>query len=38
VIKRSRQLILRISKGHPSFNLLIAARERIAMLEAALSG
>ncbi len=38
VIKRSRQLILRISKGHPSFNLLIAARKRIAMLEAAPSG
>ncbi len=38
VVKRSRQLILRISKGHPSFNLLIAARKRIAMLETAPSG
>ena len=33
VIKRSRELLLRISQGHPSFKLLINARKRIAMLQ-----
>lgn len=32
VIKHSRKLILRVTKGHPSFELLIEARRRIAML------
>jgi hypothetical protein len=32
VIKRSRNLIVRLTKGHPSFNLLVAARSKIAML------
>ncbi|MCW8965753.1 MAG: IS1380 family transposase [Candidatus Pacearchaeota archaeon] len=31
IIKRSRNLILRLSKGHPSYGLLIEARKRIAM-------
>jgi hypothetical protein len=38
IIKRSRQLILRLSKGHPSFNILIAARKRIALMEGLPSG
>ena len=38
VIKRSRELLLRISQGHPSFKLLINARKRIAMLQVAPSG
>ena len=38
VIKRSRQLLVRISKGHPSFTLLIAASKRIVMLQTAPSG
>jgi hypothetical protein len=38
IVKRSRQLILRISKGHPCFNRLIDARERIALLEGLPSG
>ena len=38
VIKRSRELLLRISQGHPSFKLLIDARKRIAMLQPAPSG
>lgn len=32
VTKRSRKLILRLTKGHPSFELLIEARRRIALL------
>jgi hypothetical protein len=32
VIKRSRKLILRLTKGHPSFELLIEARTRITLL------
>ncbi len=32
IIKRSRSLILRLSKGHPSYGILIKARKRIAML------
>ena len=31
IIKRSRNLILRLSKGHPSYGLLIEARKRIAL-------
>ncbi len=38
VIKRSHQLLVRISKGHPSFTLLIAASKRIVMLQTAPSG
>jgi len=38
VIKKSRQLILRLSKGHPSFKMLIDARKRIAMLQTIPSG
>ncbi len=30
VIKRSRSLILRLSKGHPSYDLLVEARRKIA--------
>ncbi len=33
VIERSRQLIIRIAKGHPSFDQLIDARRRIVMLK-----
>jgi hypothetical protein len=32
IIKRSRSLILRLSKGHPSYGILLKARKRIAML------
>jgi len=32
VIKRSRNLIVRLTKGHPSFDLLVEARWKIAML------
>ena len=32
VIKHSRSLILRLSKGHPSYGVLLKARKRIAML------
>ena len=32
IIKRSRSLILRLSKGHPSYGILIRARKQIAML------
>jgi hypothetical protein len=32
IIKRSRSLILRLSKGHPSYEILIKARKQIAML------
>jgi len=35
IIKRSRSLFLRLSKGHPSYDILIAARKRIAMLQGA---
>lgn len=35
IIKRSRTLFLRLSKGHPSYNLLVEARRKIAMLFAA---
>ena len=38
VIKRSRELILRLSKGHPYFQLLIDARKSIAMLQTRPSG
>jgi hypothetical protein len=33
LIKRSRNLILRLSKGHPSYGILIEARRRIAMFK-----
>lgn len=33
IIKRSRTLILRLSKGHPSYEILLEARRRIAMLK-----
>lgn len=32
IVKRARQLIIRIAKGHPSFDLLIDARLKIAAL------
>ncbi len=32
VIKRSRSLFLRLSKGHPSYEILIEARRKIALL------
>jgi len=32
VVERSRDLILRLTKNHPSLGLLIEARRRIAML------
>lgn len=32
VVERSRALILRLTKNHPSMDLLIEARRRIAML------
>jgi len=32
IVKRSRQLIIRIAKGHPSFDLLLDARLKIAAL------
>ena len=38
VIKRSRELILRLSKGHPSLQLLVDVRKRIAMLQTIPSG
>jgi hypothetical protein len=38
IIKKSRQLILRLSKGHPSVRRLIDARKRIAMLQMVLPG
>jgi len=31
IIKRSRELFLRLSKGHPSYGVLLEARKRIAM-------
>jgi len=33
IIKRSRSLILRLSKGHPSYGILLKARKQIAMLD-----
>ena len=33
LIKRSRNFILRLSKGHPSYGILIEARRRIAMFK-----
>jgi hypothetical protein len=38
IVKRSRELVLRLSKGHPCFNVLVGARERIALLEGGPSG
>ena len=38
VIKRSRNLIIRITSNHPSFQLLIKARRRISMMVPAPSG
>jgi hypothetical protein len=38
ILKRSRELVLRLSKGHPCFNVLVGARERIALLEGLPSG
>ena len=38
VIKRSREFILRLSKGHPSLQLLVDARKQIAMLHTIPSG
>ena len=35
VLERSRSLFLRLSKGHPSYDLLIEARRKIAMLSGA---
>ncbi|WP_457552153.1 IS1380 family transposase [Desulfobacula sp.] len=35
IIKRSRSLLLRLSKNHPSYNILVEARRRIAMLQGA---
>jgi hypothetical protein len=32
VIKKGKEMIIRLSKGHPSYDLLISARKRIAML------
>jgi hypothetical protein len=32
VVQRSRGLIIRLTKNHPSFDLLIEARKRIAMM------
>jgi len=33
IIQRSRMLLIRLSKGHPSYELLIEARRRIAMFK-----
>jgi hypothetical protein len=33
IIKRSRELFLRLSKGHPSYGILVEARRRIAMFK-----
>jgi hypothetical protein len=38
VLERSRTLIIRLSGGHPSFEILLAARRRIAAMAAAPSG
>jgi hypothetical protein len=38
VLERSRSLIIRLTKGHPSFALLVAARRKIAMLMPAPGG
>ncbi len=37
IIKRSRSLFLRLPKGHPSYDILIAARKKIAMVQGAWS-
>jgi hypothetical protein len=36
VINRSRRLILRLSKGHPAYDVFVEARRKIAMLSGAL--
>ena len=33
VVKRSRRLLIRLTKNHPSLELLIEARKKIAMLK-----
>ena len=38
VLERSRRLIIRLGKGHPSFDLLLDARERIHQLALEPSG
>jgi len=38
IINRSRSLFLRLSKGHPSYDILITARKRIAILQGTPSG
>lgn len=38
VVRHSRQLILRLSKGHPSFHIFIEARQRISRLLPAPAG
>ena len=38
VLDHSRRLIVRLSKGHPSFNTLLDVRERIALLSVEPSG
>lgn len=38
VIEQSRRLIVRLGKGHPSFETLITARQRIVMLVVEPSG
>jgi len=38
VIKHSRELIMRLTKGHPSFGLLLHARKQISMLTPVPSG
>ena len=32
VIKRGKELVIRLSKGHPALSLLLSARKRIASL------
>ena len=36
VIKRSGALLLRLSKGHPSYDILVSARKKIIMLQESL--
>ena len=38
VLERSRELLLRLPQGHPAYEMLIAARKKIAMLQQAPSG
>jgi len=38
VVKRSRSLIIRLTKNNPAMELLINAREKIAMLQSVPSG